>query len=447
MALPEIDEAVAAYERGDYAAARKTFERATAAGDPVAARYLGFMYQFGHGVTQNNRQALTYFRRAADTGDLEAQVNLARLYEAGIGLRQNYPAAAEWYRRAADQGDAGAMIRLAMLRRDGRDSPADLSEAALWYRRAAELGNSEAQGIVAHLYAEGSGVERDPVEGLLWASLAAATDDAAAALRNRLAGEMSETARAEACYRLAMKSSAPDTAATDEARAAENFKLAAELGHPEAMRRVGAIERTLAAPSIAAEPMTPPGGLSAIAEDRPVKAPADRTPTSAAGDPFNEPATDKKTEPVIETGPSDALAQAALGLDFYFGRNGRPRDLAAAAKWLQRAADGGSRAAQHDLSVMYAHGEGLQPDPTEGARWCRIAAERGDRRSQFRMSHLYLHGQGVDQDAVEALYWAELAARQGHKGALAKRDVLAARMTAQQIADVRHRAENFQRKS
>ena len=104
MVVAEIDEAVAAYERGDYGAARKTFERATAAGDSIAARYLGIMHRLGQGVKQSDRQAATYFRRAADTGDLSAQISLAQLYEAGRGIKRNYPAAAEWYRRSAEAG-------------------------------------------------------------------------------------------------------------------------------------------------------------------------------------------------------------------------------------------------------------------------------------------------------------------------------------------------------
>ena len=74
----EIDDAIAAYERGDYAAARKALERATRAGDAVAARYLAIMHRAGQGVKQNDRQAATYFRRAADAGDLSSQINLAR---------------------------------------------------------------------------------------------------------------------------------------------------------------------------------------------------------------------------------------------------------------------------------------------------------------------------------------------------------------------------------
>ncbi len=517
--MAEIDEAVAAYERGDYGAARNAFERATAAGDSTAARYLGFMYHFGHGVKQSDRQAITYFRRAADAGDVKAQVNLARLYAAGRGIKQNYSAAAAWYRRAAEQGDAGAMTRLALLRHDGLDSVADLSEAAVWFRRAAELGDTQAQAMVAHLYTEGRGVERNPVEALIWANLAATSNNEIATLRDRLAGELPEKVQAEAYYRLALKLQAEKQATVDEARVMENFKLAAELGHLQAMRRLAlcyfdgrglardwaaaalwlrraaeagsmesglayaamlfagegtardpaaalpwarraveagladaprllaAIERALAATALAPDPLTPRPGSSPIAQVRRTDAPGDPAPASVASVLFDETAAKKNAEPVVHPNPADALGQTALGLDYYFGRNGYPRDRATAAKWLQRAANGGSLAAQHNLSVMYAHGQGLRLDPAEGARWCRIAAERGDRRSQFRMSYLYFHGRGVSQDALEALFWAELAARQGHRGALNARDGLAARMTPQQIAHVRHRAENFQPRS
>ena len=111
--MGEIDDAIAAYERGDFGPARKSFERATAGGDPLAARYLAIMHRAGQGAKANDRQAVTYFRRAAEAGDLPSQLGLAELYEAGRGIRRNYPAAADWYRRAADRGSALAMTKLA----------------------------------------------------------------------------------------------------------------------------------------------------------------------------------------------------------------------------------------------------------------------------------------------------------------------------------------------
>jgi TPR repeat protein len=232
--LGEIDDAIAAYERGDFGPARKSFERATAGGDPLAARYLAIMHRAGQGVKANDRQAVTYFRRAAEAGDLPSQLGLAELYEAGRGIRRNYPAAADWYRRAADRGSALAMTRLASLREQGLDSTADLSEAAVWYRRGAELGDSEAQAKVAALYAEGRGVERNPVEALIWACAAADANADAKALHDRLIAELPALVQAEAWYRLALMQSSSDAAKRDTAAIAANFKRAGELGH---MRR------------------------------------------------------------------------------------------------------------------------------------------------------------------------------------------------------------------
>ena len=48
---------------------------------------------------------------------------------------------------------------------------------------------------------------------------------------------------------------------------------------------------------------------------------------------------------------------------------------------------------------------------------------------------LYLRGLGVPQDYVLGYLWANLAAAGGLKGAAALRNVISARMTAQQIAE------------
>jgi TPR repeat protein len=301
--LAETDDAIAAYERGDYAAARKGLERATMAGDAVAARYLALMHRAGQGVKQNDRQAATYFRRAADAGDLISQINLGELYESGRGIRRNYPAAADWYRRAADQGSAVAMARLAGLREKGLDSAADLSEAAVWYRRAAELGEREAQARVAELYAEGRGVERNPVEALIWAEEAAADNAVARVLRDRLIGAMPPAAQAEAWFRLAMMQSAGVPAGHDQGAILANFRRAAEGGHMQAMRRLALCYLD---------------GKEGVARDW----------TAAAG--WLRRAAEAGS---IESG----LGYAAM----VFGGEGVARDPAAALPWAKRAVEAG----------------------------------------------------------------------------------------------------------
>ncbi len=314
----------------------------------------------------------------------EAWYRMAAMALAREDAGRDEEAISNAFRHAGELGHPQAMRRLALRYLEGTGVERDWAAAASWLRRAAEAGNTESGLAYAAMVFAGEGVRRDPAAALPWA------------------------------------------------------RRAAEAGIAEAPKLVAAIERALAA---AADPLTPrqsPPPATPPAAPAAGKAPAAPGPQDLPDETARIPAGG-----VVAADPLDAMGQTALGLDYYFGRNGRPRDLTSAAKWLLRAANNGSLAAQHNISVMYAHGQGLRIDPLEGARWCRIAAERGDQRSQFRLSYLFFHGQGVARDPLEALFWAELAARQGHRGALTARDGLAAKMTPQQIAEVRHRAEAF----
>lgn len=73
-----------------------------------------------------------------------------------------------------------------------------------------------------------------------------------------------------------------------------------------------------------------------------------------------------------------AEAQVQLGLMYYYGGRGVPRDRAEAARWFQRAADQGHAEAQAQLGLMYYYGRGVQADQTEAARWFQLAVDRGD---------------------------------------------------------------------
>jgi TPR repeat protein len=385
-------------------------------------------------------EAAVWFRRAAELGDGEAQAAIAELYAEGRGVERNSVEALIWAEAAAPSNAQAAILRdrlaenlpaasqaeawyrmaaMALAHEEAERDEAAISTA---FRRAGELGHPQAMRRLALRYLEGTGVERD------WA--------AAASWLRRAA----EAGNMESGLAYAAMVFAGEGVPRDPARALAWARRAAEAGIAEAPKLVAAIERALAAAAV--DPLTPRQSQAATP---PLAVPVDGPAPLGPKDIFDEAAR-IPAEGVITADPGDALGQTALGLDYYFGRNGRPRDLSAAAKWLLRAANNGSLAAQHNVSVMYAHGQGLRVDPLEGARWCRIAAERGDQRSQFRMSYLFFHGQGVAQDPLEAMYWAELAARQGHRGALSARDDLAAKMTPQQIAEVRHRAETFRPK-
>jgi TPR repeat protein len=107
---------------------------------------LGFMYDNGEGVPQDDAETVRWFRLAADQGHARAQVNLGHMYETGEGVPQNYVEAARWYRRAADQGHADAQNLLGYMYRDGGEGvPADYVQAHMWFNLAASRVTGEAR--------------------------------------------------------------------------------------------------------------------------------------------------------------------------------------------------------------------------------------------------------------------------------------------------------------
>jgi TPR repeat protein len=62
------EDAVAAYERADYATAARLWRPLAERGDPAAQLRLGSMLHDGLGVPQDFAEALDWFRRAADQG-------------------------------------------------------------------------------------------------------------------------------------------------------------------------------------------------------------------------------------------------------------------------------------------------------------------------------------------------------------------------------------------
>jgi hypothetical protein len=58
-------------------------------GDALVQFNLGYMYNNGHGVTQDYAEAAQWWRKAADQGFAKAQLALGSMYESGHGVAQN----------------------------------------------------------------------------------------------------------------------------------------------------------------------------------------------------------------------------------------------------------------------------------------------------------------------------------------------------------------------
>ena len=156
-------------------------------------------------------------------------------------------------------------------------------------------------------------------------------------------------------------------------------------------------------------------------------------------------------KPLAEQGHAEA--QAILGLMYGKGW-GVPQDDAEAVKWYRRAAEQGLVQAQSALGDNYREGQGVSQDYAEAVKWYRRAAEQGHAKAQVNLGVMYHHGQGVPQDYVQAHKWFNLAAsrypaneKENRDSAVKGRDLVAAKMTAAQIAEAQRQAREWRPKS
>ena len=137
-------------------------------GDQYACACLGWMYENGKGVDQNDSTAVEWYRKAAEQGHADAQYNLGWMYENGKGVDPNDSTAVEWYRKGAEQGLADAQCNLGSMYRNGKGVDENDSTAVEWYRKAAEQGDADAQCNLGLMYEYGEGVDLNYSTAMEW---------------------------------------------------------------------------------------------------------------------------------------------------------------------------------------------------------------------------------------------------------------------------------------
>ena len=238
----------------DYEATRHAAER----GDADAQLNLGFRYDTGRGVPQDDAEAVRWYRLAAKQGNAlapaqsrgsctakvrayrrttlkrsggtawppsratpNAQYNLGSMYGTGEGVPQDDAEAVRWYRLAAKQGNASAQNNLGSMYGTGRGVPQDDAEAVRWYRLAAKQGNASAQLNLGLRYGTGQGVPQDDAEAVRWYRLAA------------------EQGNANAQLNLGFRYDTGRGVPQDDAEAVRWYRLAAKQGNARAQYNLG----------------------------------------------------------------------------------------------------------------------------------------------------------------------------------------------------------------
>ena len=141
------EDAVAAYNRGEFAIAKRLWLPLAEQGDARAQLGLAVMYFLGQGVQFNMAAALEWCQKAADQGLAAAQYELGHFYEHPWRHElQNFREAARWYRKAAGQNYAAAQDELGAMYEFGLGVPRDYTRAEQWFVKAGDLAS------VANMY-------------------------------------------------------------------------------------------------------------------------------------------------------------------------------------------------------------------------------------------------------------------------------------------------------
>jgi TPR repeat protein len=93
----------------DYAGALDLYRKAAGRGYPAAFAAIGYIYDNGQGVTQDENEALRWYLDAAQRNNAWGMFNLGYFYDNGRAVPEDDAVALDWYIKGAIGGNARAM--------------------------------------------------------------------------------------------------------------------------------------------------------------------------------------------------------------------------------------------------------------------------------------------------------------------------------------------------
>lgn len=101
------------------------------------------------------------------------------------------------------------------------------------------------------------------------------------------------------------------------------------------------------------------------------------------------------------------------GDDYYFGQNGREKNIVKAVEWYRIAAENGIPEAQSYMGYFCKNGEGVPQDISSAIQWYRMAAKNDYLDAIWALHNMYENGDGVPADPNEAFRYLLMAADRG----------------------------------
>lgn len=298
----------------------------------------------------------------------------------------------------AEAGEAKAQYELGILYRYGMAGlREDATEAFKWFNRAAEQGCSKALWQLALMYEDGEGVRKNQKKALQSCRQAF-----------QLALESANVGDAEGAFLVGKAYRDGHGVKEDEAKAIEWLTKSANKGWTAAETALGEFYMH-------------------------------------RGDNAESAKWYRRS---AEKGDAEAQYQLA---SLYHDGIGVPKDDEEAFKWYLRAAEQENRDAYWKVASSYEQGQGVAQNGEEALKWYLKDAgiehhgKYGSGHAQFCLGIMYAAGQAIGQDLVQAYKWLNLAAANRKEEAAEGRDLLAQKMTREQVAEAQRRTTDFLR--
>jgi TPR repeat protein len=103
----------------------------------------------------------------------------------------------------------------------------------------------------------------------------------------------------------------------------------------------------------------------------------------------------------------------------------------------------GDSSAQNNLGICYATGRGVEKDPAQAMKWWQQAADQGNALALINLGVCYEEGDGVSQDSAQAYVWYAVAAASGNQSAAQAMELVAAKLTPEQLKEAQGKAEKL----
>ncbi|MBE3663864.1 hypothetical protein BOO35_01665 [Vibrio navarrensis] len=390
-----------AYQDGEYAEARESWQKLALEGDSRS------MYRLYTSTNRPSDEDIGWLKKAADSGLVNAQFDYgmhaleqeqfkeAQAYliqasenksdKASKELANNKDLFPLWLK--AEGSDADSIRKLGELYWDKKEYKQSLK----WYERCVD-SYTYCSFYMGFAFAYGYGVSQDYKKAIYWYSKSAKDGNKDSA-RN-LAwlyenGQGTNIDKEKAFYWMSKAASSGWTGPTAELGRYYLYGIGTEKDTDKAFEL-----------------------LSKVAKDNKYAA------YNLAGMYFNGNGVKQDYQKSFDwysiASKSDNAASDYYIAEHYYKGLGRDKNLTQAYKWYFQSAEKGDVDAQFRLGWMLSEGEGVAANSRKAFQWYEKAAEQGSISAQNNLGVMYEQGLGTEKDHYQAFKWYEKSASQGN---------------------------------